>query len=76
MSWATTPAGKLIPLDPEPVEDGNLAVHRDPDGVHLYARVLKAGEDPESHERRGRTHFSSCPHADQHRRPKAAAGPP
>lgn len=73
--WATTPAGKLIPLDPQPVDDGNLAVHRDEDGIHLYARVLKKGEEPAEHERRGVSHFTTCPQADQHRRRGRAESP-
>lgn len=66
--WATTPAGRLIPIDAQPVDDGNVAVHRSLDGVHMYARVLKVGEEPEPGEGRGTSHFATCPNADAHRR--------
>lgn len=65
--WATMPTGKLNPLDADPDPTGNIAAHLDARG-DLHARVLKAGEEPEPHERRGVSHFSSCPQADQHRR--------
>lgn len=65
--WAATPAGKLIPLDADPVADGNIAAHRDESG-NLWARVLRKDEAPAENERRGLSHFTSCPNADQHRR--------
>lgn len=67
MWWATTEAGKAIPLDDQPTPDGNLAVHRDPNGV-LHARGLVLDEEPLEHEHRATSHFATCPHANQHRR--------
>lgn len=67
MLWASTPAGKLMPLDAEPVEHGNVAAHRDEDG-NLWARALRVGEEPLEHEARYVTHFSSCPNGSLHRR--------
>jgi hypothetical protein len=65
--WATLPDGKPMPLDANPVDGGNVAVHRHLSGV-LYARVLKAGEEPEPHERRGVSHFATCSDAAAFRR--------
>lgn len=67
IQWASTSAGKLIPLDAQPVADGNIAAHRDADG-NLWARTLKRGEQALEHERRGVSHFATCPHAAAHRR--------
>ncbi len=72
ISWATSPTGTLMPLDGQPTTDGNLAVHRDTRG-DLHARPLKAGEEPLEHERRGMSHFATCPNAAAHRR---RPGPP
>lgn len=66
--WALTAAsGALIPLDELPVVDGNLAVTRKGNG-DLIARVLKQGEAAGPHERRGTSHFVTCPNANAHRR--------
>lgn len=66
--WAVTAtSGALIPLDEHPTDDGNLAVARQGNG-DLIARVLKNGEHAGAHERRGTSHFATCPNADQHRR--------
>ncbi len=65
--WATMPTGCLNPLDATPTPDGNIAAYRDSAG-DLQARVLKAGEEPLTHEHRGVSHFSTCVNADAHRR--------
>lgn len=57
--WERTAAGKPIPLDPEPVEDGNLALRED-------GRVVNAQGCPPGP--RYVTHFASCPNASEHRR--------
>lgn len=67
IAWATSPTGALMPIDAAPTPDGNVAIHRDQRG-DLHARVLKAGEEPLEHERRGTSHFATCPNADAHRR--------
>ena len=67
--WARTGSGKPIPLDLEPVADGNVELdvatgiakswgssHVWPEGVGRY-----------------RAHFSTCPDADRHRRSVARA---
>lgn len=87
--WArSTKTGKAMPLDPAPTDDGNLAVYKDHTG-RINARVLKAGEEPESYEKRGKAHFATCPKYAVHiavkkqrqrdaavRRTPAPAGPP
>lgn len=65
--WATMNSGKANPLDADPTPDGNVAAHLDDHGV-LRARVLKADEEPDAHERRGVSHFTTCPSAALHRR--------
>jgi len=68
IDWALLPTGKRIPVDRASAGDpnGNLAVKRD--GGKLHARYLKAGQQPEGGEKRGISHFATCPQADQHRR--------
>lgn len=58
--WAITAQRKRIPLDPEPVADGNVIV------VLGTAYVLK-DQNPVT-DQRFRSHFATCPHAGQHRR--------
>lgn len=65
--WALLPSGKRMPLDATPAPDGNIAARRDANG-DLHARVLKAGDEPADGERRGTSHFSTCPNAAAHRR--------
>lgn len=68
--WATTDTGRHMPIDAVPVDTGNIAVHRGHDG-ELRARVLKHGDTVAEWEKRGTTHFETCPNADQHRKPKS-----
>lgn len=67
IAWATTPAGSLIPLDAQPHPTGNLAVHRNARG-DLIARPLKAEDEPDAGEKRGISHFATCPDSAAHRR--------
>ncbi len=66
ISWATC-GGSLIPLDAQPREVGNFAVHRNERG-DLIARPLKAGEQPDAYEKAGISHFATCPNSASHRR--------
>lgn len=59
--WTTTIAGKSIPLDPDPHPDGNVV----PDGTRV--RVLTDAEMPATTPA-WRAHWTTCPHANQHRR--------
>ena len=61
IDWATMEAsGRPIPLDPGPVDNGNLAV------VNGKAHAYTA-EDEKLHRERRRSHFATCEFADQHR---------
>ena len=71
--WATSDKGHAMPLDPEPAEDGNVAVTEALEG--RYFRVLRDGEKPADDEVRMFSHFMSCPFADRHRRPRRRSQP-
>lgn len=58
--FAQLASGKVMPVDVQPVEDGNVAVMRDVRG-RWVGRVLKADEEPDRWERRHMTHFATCP---------------
>lgn len=66
--WAVTAAkGRRIPLDPEPVPDGNVILVQVTTGV-TEAVVLRAEDRPAAGKARYVSHFSTCPQAAQHRR--------
>ncbi len=69
--WAVTPAGKRMPVDPEPVEGGNLLLSLDDPPV---ARVVDPSQLVIDDGQRFRSHFASCPNADAHRHPRGARG--
>jgi len=58
--WAYTRNGHAIPLDPEPVNGGNLRLDR-------LGRVVVVPTD-KRHGPLYVSHFATCPHATQHRR--------
>lgn len=64
--WRTTPKGRTIPIDPEPVLGGNIEL------VGLDAcRFLSRNEVFELRSEGAlahRSHFASCPNAQEHRR--------
>lgn len=60
--WSETMTGKKIPLDPEQVLGGNIVLEAE----GALARIVK----PEPGVKRYRSHFASCPQAEQHRRPR------
>lgn len=62
--WFYTANGKRMPLDPEPDGLGSLTIHN---GLAVQADSLPFEVGPEV---RYRSHFVTCPHADQHRRPR------
>lgn len=69
IDWALLPSGKRVPVDHDSAGDprGTLAVQRLDDGT-LIARVLKGAEEPGAAEKRGTSHFATCPNAAQHRK--------
>lgn len=56
--WATTPKGKAVPINPELVYGGNVALEVDDVGM-LKARVVRPAGDVEAYV----THFTTCPAA-------------
>jgi hypothetical protein len=62
--WAKSKSGKLMPVDLEPVEGGNIELTED--GDVLLATYVK----PNSHPFQDRfvSHFSTCPNAATHRK--------
>lgn len=66
MIWAAAGPGKAMPVDPEPVEGGNLELVAGGSQLVPRVRVVPAGE------RAGRvlhtSHFVTCPHAGRWRR--------
>ncbi len=62
MIWLRTINGARIPLDAEPTADGNAVIR---DGV---VRFVSQTFQPDPGERRYKSHFATCPYANQHRR--------
>ncbi len=61
--WVRTASGKAMPIDPEPVDGGNVWL--DSNGV---AHVGDEQWAPSP--RRYKSHFATCPNAAKHRRPR------
>lgn len=59
MMWAVTENGKRIPLDLDPVSNGNMILVHGPDRSVVTAHYLK--KDEETTEDRYTSHFASCP---------------
>jgi hypothetical protein len=69
ITWLKTPGGKAMPVDEDPVEDGNILI--DVEHCQLVARVYGSAEmarkaAPE--EPRYVSHFQTCPQAPEWRR--------
>ena len=62
--WAVTPGGRSIPLDPDPTDDGNLTL----DTSSLRAVATPARATTAGYRKLYRSHFTTCPHANQWRR--------
>lgn len=68
ITWAVTDAGKRIPIDPEPVPNGNLILTELAPGQDLRVRYLRKGEDIPALAPRYQAHFVTCPEANRFRR--------
>lgn len=67
--WAFTTSGKRIPLDPDPVDDGNVVLSAAVSpGQAPTAIVLPVGQPTLDDDPRYVSHFATCPNADTHRR--------
>jgi hypothetical protein len=62
--WASTSNGKSMPVDAVPVEDGNVEVLRA--GGRVVATIH--GQAPMIPVPLRKSHFATCPNADQHRK--------
>jgi hypothetical protein len=67
--WRYSPP-KMMPLDPDPVENGNVVIEPPDGAIPARARVLKKGEAENLPEGtlRYRSHFATCSEADKFRR--------
>lgn len=65
--WALTDKGKGIPLDPEPVDDGNLVLDGEHGDGRPVVRYVRKGEDTGILPRY-KTHFATCENADEFRK--------
>lgn len=63
--WVSTAAGKNLPLDPTPVDDGNIMVL--PNG---RSRIVPIAERAACVAPLYKSHFATCHNAAQHRRPR------
>lgn len=71
IAWAVTVKGRRMPLDRDPVADGNVTVDGPLDGPSPpMATVHPAGQVPldDGDGARYVSHFATCPNAGQHRR--------
>ena len=68
--WCVTAAtGKRIPLDPEPVADGNIFVSHIDHGMPVVHVVLHHDQVPRGEPFTYQSHFVSCPDRDTWRKP-------
>lgn len=67
MRWALTDKGKGIPLDPEPVADGNLVLDSEAADGRPVVRYVRKGEDTGILPRYV-AHFATCPEAKEFRK--------
>lgn len=71
ITWATTEAGRSMPVDRDASEDGNIIFHRTKPGL---IRVLTKDQLLEPADRpRFKSHFATCPTANEHRNRKKKA---
>lgn len=68
--WAINEkTGKRVPLDAVTVDDGNIViVNRKPNGTPIVKYLRKGEAVPDG--ARYKSHFATCPNADQHRKGK------
>lgn len=64
--WVRLASGRWVPLDPEPVLDGNIVVG--PDGTASYLTKSDGEVDPT---RRFVSHFATCPQSRHYRKARS-----
>ncbi len=62
MLFVKTEKGKMMPLDQEPCEDGNIIL------INGIAHYAKKTDMFDAAEPRYKSHFASCPHGPSHRK--------
>jgi hypothetical protein len=67
IKWVSTTQGRAMPLDPDPVPNGNVVIVRD-GGGGLLAEYLRRTDTPAPGTPRYQSHFSSCPERARFRR--------
>jgi hypothetical protein len=65
--WVRTVNGKTMPLDPDPTPDGNIIAVVEPGGGRV-AQVIGKDDLIDESVPRYKSHFATCPNADQHRK--------
>lgn len=65
MFWGTSAAGKSMPIDAEPVADGNIFER---DGVFVAVSLLEPVPEGVP---RWKSHFATCPNSAKHRKGKS-----
>lgn len=65
--WRSSPP-KMMPIDVEPVEDGNVVIIPANGAIPARAKVLKKGQEPPPGALRYKSHFATCPDAGKWRR--------
>lgn len=67
--WATTANGNRMPIDDEPVPDGNIVLSDPTPGAYAPVALLVDPDAPMLDDPpRFVAHFATCPNADQHRK--------
>lgn len=62
--WLKTAAGKIMPVDAEPVEDGNMIVFE----ASREVRSVTEEDKPKFVGRLHKSHFATCVNAAKHRK--------
>jgi len=70
IQWCVTAKGKRIPVDPDPVPDGNLVLVDDHAEPAQPTKALPVPADAGRGTPRYKSHLATCPNAAGHRRPR------
>lgn len=66
--WVLTAHGKRMPIDPEPVSDGNVWIDHYEAGTPVVEVALSGDGVPAAAAERFQSHFVSCPQRDEWRK--------
>lgn len=62
--WVRVLSGKTMPLDPDPVDGGNVYRSVDDDLWRVASKLAPAPRDQPTY----RSHFATCPNSQHHRK--------